>query len=131
MINDEAFPFFSDTVGVCMKSDLPSCLSHRERLFIVNTMVKDFKEIFAAMEELIGYQYNINVSGKITCRIQMKPIKFNDFLPCFDDVAVCSIWSSELLFPDSKTESSGAEAASNCQGLVTSFLLFVFFVLIK
>ena len=46
IINDEAFAYFSDTVGVCMKSDLPQCLSHRERLFIVNTMVKDFKEIF-------------------------------------------------------------------------------------
>ena len=115
-----------------MKSDLPSCLSHRERLFIVNTMVKDFKEIFTAMEELIGYQYNINVSGKLTNLDTDKTYNsINDYFPCFDDVAVCSIWSSELLFPDSRTESSGAEAASNCQGLVTSFLLFVLFVLIK
>ena len=77
-MNDEAFSYFSDTVGVCMKSDLPACLSHRERLFIVNTMVKDFKEIFTAMEELIGYQYNINVSGKYNFRIRIKTIILND-----------------------------------------------------
>ena len=54
---------FSDTVGVCMKTDIPACFSHRERLFIVESMVKDFKEIFTAMEELIGYQLNIDVKG--------------------------------------------------------------------
>lgn len=57
--------FSSDTVGVCMKTDLPECFSPRERLFLVKSMVKDFKEIFTAMEELMGYQFNINVSGDI------------------------------------------------------------------
>ena len=46
-----------------MKTDLPKCFSPRERLFLVKSMVKDFKEIFTAMEELMGYQFNINVSG--------------------------------------------------------------------
>ena len=46
-----------------MKSDLPKCFSARERLFIVKNMVKDFKEIFTAMEELIGYNLNVNISG--------------------------------------------------------------------
>ena len=46
-----------------MKTDLPECFSPRERLFLVKSMVKDFKEIFTAMEELMGYQFNINVSG--------------------------------------------------------------------
>ena len=46
-----------------MKTDLPECFSPRERLFIVKSMVKDFKEIFTAMEDLVGYQFNINVSG--------------------------------------------------------------------
>ena len=55
--------FPSDTVGVCMKTELPKCFSRRERLFLVKSMVKDFKEIFTAMEELMGYQFNINVSG--------------------------------------------------------------------
>ena len=55
--------FPSDTVGVCMKTELPKCFSPRERLFLVKSMVKDFKEIFTAMEELMGYQFNINVSG--------------------------------------------------------------------
>ena len=32
-------------------------------MFLVKSMVKDFKEIFTAMEELMGYQFNINVSG--------------------------------------------------------------------
>ena len=57
--------FSSDTVGVCMKTDLPECFSPRERLFLVKSMVKDFKEIFTAMEELMGYQFNINVSGDL------------------------------------------------------------------
>ena len=46
-----------------MKSDLPLCFSPRERLFIVKNMVKDFKEIFTAMEELLGVNYNVNISG--------------------------------------------------------------------
>ena len=49
-----------------MKTDLPKCFSPRERLFLVKSMVKDFKEIFTAMEELMGYQFNINVSG-VSC----------------------------------------------------------------
>merc|ERR1712111_276833 len=62
-VQENVCQVLSDTVGVCMKSDLPACLSHRERLFIVNTMVKDFKEIFTAMEELIGYQYTYSMFG--------------------------------------------------------------------
>ena len=39
--------------------------SERERLFIVENMVEDFREIFIAMEELMGYKFNIDVSGKL------------------------------------------------------------------
>ena len=46
-----------------MKTDIPVCFSQRERMFIVEKMVGDFKEIFSAMEELMGYQLNINISG--------------------------------------------------------------------
>ena len=61
MTNDLAF--CSNTVGVCMKTEIPKCFSVREKLFIVQSMVKDFKEIFTAMEELMGYRFNIDVSG--------------------------------------------------------------------
>lgn len=73
--------FLSDTVGGCLASDLPVCYSERERLFIVEKMITDFKEIFTAMagskyieskvlmimfqEELMGYRFNIDVSGKL------------------------------------------------------------------
>ena len=57
---------YSDTVGVCLTNDLPSCFSERERLFIVENMVQDFREIFVAMEELMGYKLNIDVSGKLS-----------------------------------------------------------------
>ena len=58
--------YCSDTVGVCLTNDLPSCFSERERLFIVDNMVQDFREIFIAMEELMGYKLNIDVSGKLS-----------------------------------------------------------------
>ena len=56
----------SDTVGVCLASELPACYSQRERLFIVENIVTDFKEIFTAMEQLMGYRLNIDVSGKLS-----------------------------------------------------------------
>ena len=56
---------YSETVGVCLSNDLPSCFSERERLFIVENMVQDFREIFLAMEELMGFKLNIDVSGKL------------------------------------------------------------------
>jgi len=74
-------------------------------------MVKDFKEIFTAMEELLGLNYNVNIS-------------------------VCSIWSSALLTEDpepsplgslesrSSSSSSAANILSHSQGFLVS-LLFV------
>ena len=56
----------SETVGQCLASDLPACYSERERHFIVENMLTDFKEIFTAMEELMGYKLNIDVSGKLS-----------------------------------------------------------------
>merc|ERR1711971_677074 len=94
----------SDTVGVCMKTELPKCFSPRERLFLVKSMVKDFKEIFTAMEELMGYQFNINVS-------------------------VCSIWSSELLLSDGDNDFSGSlsfrSQSQQLQGLLSLSWLLV------
>ena len=57
----------SDTVGVCLASELPACYSQRERLFILENIVTDFKEIFTAMEELLGLNYNVNISGEQLC----------------------------------------------------------------
>jgi len=85
-IQENVCQLLSETVGVCMKTDIPVCFSQRERMFIVEKMVGDFKEIFSAMEELMGYQLNINIS-------------------------VCSIWSSDLLLATSDLErvSSGSD----------------------
>jgi len=109
-VQDHICQVLSETVGECMKSDLPQCFSSRERLFIVKNMVKDFKEIFTAMEELLGLNYNVNIS-------------------------VCSIWSSALLTEDPEpsplgslesrsSSSSAANILSHSQGFLVS-LLFV------
>ena len=68
------------TVGVCMKTDLPACFSSRERNFIKENMVDDFKDIFTVVEarqrstggrsltdclvlqELLGIQLNFSAS---------------------------------------------------------------------
>ena len=104
-----------------MKTDLPECFSPRERLFLVKSMVKDFKEIFTAMEELMGYQFNINVSGDIpsisflfvVCQMFPQPWWFS----------VCSIWSSELLLSDGDNDSSGSRQLQGLPSL--SWLLAV------
>ena len=68
--------YCSDTVGVCLTNDLPSCFSERERLFILDNMVQDFREIFIAMEELMGYKLNIDVSGKLSNISKLSELSF-------------------------------------------------------
>merc|ERR1739838_209607 len=62
-----------ETVGVCLKTELPQCFSEREIDFIKKNMAEDFKEIFTAMEEMLGSNVQFSVSK-------------------------CSVWSEDSLF---------------------------------
>ena len=55
---------YSETVGVCLSNDLPSCFSERERLFIVENMVQDFREIFIAI--VVGVTLTLLLLGLTT-----------------------------------------------------------------
>jgi len=86
----------SSTVGVCLRTELPECFSGREIDFIKKNMAEDFKEIFTAMEELLGNSVQFSVSE-------------------------CSVWSEESLF----TQSSGSREIVSHYLLLLLQLLFI------
>ena len=71
----------AQTVGVCMETKLPACFSEREIAFIKKNMAEDFKEIFTAMEDLLGSYDHFSVSE-------------------------CAVWSEDNLFTQESSASS-------------------------
>ena len=89
----------TETVGVCLKTELPHCFSEREIDFIKKNMAEDFKEIFTAMEELLGSNVHFSVSE-------------------------CSVWSEESLFTQ---QSSGVIVHGHLLVLFLAVILVRFY----
>lgn len=50
----------SETVGTCLKKPLPRCFTARESNYIKSSVAEEFKEVFTAMEELLGPSFQIS-----------------------------------------------------------------------